>query len=583
MIETVNDSKNLEELESIKITKTREKTVESPMETYEKIIASFEAQNLIIDYLKQNFDATRFTSKKALRDGLLKTDISNETLYDEAFNKLLINNILEENKDKKNIKLSQRKYSILDQILEINQYYPHIPFSDISANMALYIQYMLSEKLDFSKHSEVMYTCSSNPPKNKKLFEKRMQYKASALLLMFYMCEQTSTYQSVLKEAILYHEHIRPLEKRSLVEINEEEPKNFFNEILLRADDPDFKELYEAYSFYKKFLENLPIYNTSKNQRNLSKIIPSYYKICQGLQNMDTHKNSIYEEFFEYVDKYYYSESIKEKQDAIKQIEFMVFQIHEIANKHTKELVNNIYWEIHSDFDYIKNSGLKLEDTKASKSSKHSSAEYKKLHAELKKVEEQLQKKTDSEKELKTSNDSRIKEIKELKNRLNNLQAEKDSSISTLENEIQRLSEISLTKIEAIQTGEIEVPEITIAWKNLGEIIPGAKPEKMKIRVFTNEKDEILTHKDCAFIPEIDENRIVSIQDIASLFIAWEKKHNSYIWGPTGAGKSTLVEYACALTGRPMIRVNMDSGIDRLHFVGKDTIKSDGTKTWTEF
>jgi cobaltochelatase CobS len=57
--------------------------------------------------------------------------------------------------------------------------------------------------------------------------------------------------------------------------------------------------------------------------------------------------------------------------------------------------------------------------------------------------------------------------------------------------------------------------------------------------------------------------------------MAWVTGTNSFLWGDTGTGKSSIVEWMAALTGSVFVRVNMDSGIDRSHFVGKDTITVD--------
>lgn len=143
--------------------------------------------------------------------------------------------------------------------------------------------------------------------------------------------------------------------------------------------------------------------------------------------------------------------------------------------------------------------------------------------------------------------------------------------------------ERNVSVVEASSSGDVHVPEMRAAYRPLGSLVRGAEPADFPVRVFETLDGTILSSAECRLVPELDALRIVEADQLAALMIGWEKRHNAYCWGPTGAGKSTLVEYACALTGRPLIRVNMDSGIDRLHFVGKDTIRSDGTRTWTEF
>ena len=48
-----------------------------------------------------------------------------------------------------------------------------------------------------------------------------------------------------------------------------------------------------------------------------------------------------------------------------------------------------------------------------------------------------------------------------------------------------------------------------------------------------------------------------------------------YLVGPTGCGKTTLVEQLCARLQRPVTRVNLDSGLGRSDFVGIWVFKAD--------
>jgi cobaltochelatase CobS len=62
---------------------------------------------------------------------------------------------------------------------------------------------------------------------------------------------------------------------------------------------------------------------------------------------------------------------------------------------------------------------------------------------------------------------------------------------------------------------------------------------------------------------------------LADALWARERKQNAWFVGHTGTGKSTNVEQICAYTGNMFQRVNFDSDITRLEFVGKVDVKTD--------
>lgn len=84
-----------------------------------------------------------------------------------------------------------------------------------------------------------------------------------------------------------------------------------------------------------------------------------------------------------------------------------------------------------------------------------------------------------------------------------------------------------------------------------------------------------------SFIPEIDENYVIDKQLSADILMAWELHEKVLCYGPTGAGKSSLIEQLCARTGRPFVRVNCTGDMDSSMIFGQLTAK-DGSTIWVD-
>lgn len=84
-----------------------------------------------------------------------------------------------------------------------------------------------------------------------------------------------------------------------------------------------------------------------------------------------------------------------------------------------------------------------------------------------------------------------------------------------------------------------------------------------------------------SFIPEIDENYVIDKQLSADILMAWELNEKVLCYGPTGAGKSSLIEQLCARTGRPFVRVNCTGDMDSSMIFGQLTAK-DGSTIWVD-
>ena len=82
-------------------------------------------------------------------------------------------------------------------------------------------------------------------------------------------------------------------------------------------------------------------------------------------------------------------------------------------------------------------------------------------------------------------------------------------------------------------------------------------------------------------VPLYDSNYLFDVNVLADLL--WAREHNKNAWmvGDTGTGKTTLTEQICARTMTMFQRVNFDSDITRVEFVGKVDVTTDdvGSKT----
>jgi len=85
-------------------------------------------------------------------------------------------------------------------------------------------------------------------------------------------------------------------------------------------------------------------------------------------------------------------------------------------------------------------------------------------------------------------------------------------------------------------------------------------------------------------VPAKDEDYIFNVDNLHDVLWALENGENSWLTGHTGTGKSTFIAQVCAFTGYMMIRVNMDSAIERPDFVGSMAVMTDADgNTVTQF
>jgi len=84
-----------------------------------------------------------------------------------------------------------------------------------------------------------------------------------------------------------------------------------------------------------------------------------------------------------------------------------------------------------------------------------------------------------------------------------------------------------------------------------------------------------------SFIPIVDRNYTMQVDQAAGIAFAIEHGDRSLITGPTGSGKSSMVKNLCAMTNRPMIRVNMTSDMESSILFGSLLVEG-GATVWKD-
>lgn len=98
-------------------------------------------------------------------------------------------------------------------------------------------------------------------------------------------------------------------------------------------------------------------------------------------------------------------------------------------------------------------------------------------------------------------------------------------------------------------------------------VIPGRED------TVTEESPVVNTETTSSLIPKVDPNYVPfgNHKDIDTI-IKSKQFYPAYISGPTGNGKSTTVEQACAKNKRPLIRVNLNMMTDEDQLIGSKTL-----------
>ena len=111
------------------------------------------------------------------------------------------------------------------------------------------------------------------------------------------------------------------------------------------------------------------------------------------------------------------------------------------------------------------------------------------------------------------------------------------------------------------------------ALKNIPNVVPFTQPVEAKSPKIANE---------VSLIPQVDSNYVAfgNHKDIESIIKSGEF-YPTYITGPTGNGKSTMVEQVCAKNKRDLIRINLNTMSDEEQLIGSKTLE-DGNVTVVE-
>lgn len=79
------------------------------------------------------------------------------------------------------------------------------------------------------------------------------------------------------------------------------------------------------------------------------------------------------------------------------------------------------------------------------------------------------------------------------------------------------------------------------------------------------------------FVPTIDTNYQFDVEALSVLLFGLENNLRSWVAGPTGSGKSTLVAQACAVMGKMCRRINLSKESSTYQLIGKVDAKEGGT------
>lgn len=82
-------------------------------------------------------------------------------------------------------------------------------------------------------------------------------------------------------------------------------------------------------------------------------------------------------------------------------------------------------------------------------------------------------------------------------------------------------------------------------------------------------------------VPQVDTDYKVQKAEALRILRGWEDGDKTLIFGPTGAGKSSLIRYLCAVTNRPFIRVNLTQDTDSSVLFGQQGVRG-GATVWDD-
>ena len=108
--------------------------------------------------------------------------------------------------------------------------------------------------------------------------------------------------------------------------------------------------------------------------------------------------------------------------------------------------------------------------------------------------------------------------------------------------------------------------------------IPVSSNEDFPVAVF---HDYVWDERIAFLIPQVDESYVLDKELAKDVLMAWEMNDKVLAYGPTGAGKSSLIEQLCARTHRPFLRINCTGDMDSSMIFGQLTANS-GSTVWED-
>lgn len=150
------------------------------------------------------------------------------------------------------------------------------------------------------------------------------------------------------------------------------------------------------------------------------------------------------------------------------------------------------------------------------------------------------------------------------------------------------------TSTTAVDTPDVSCETITEDTTELMEASPttSLKPNQAYLSEVIGQKVDqdfgvtIFQHSDwderiVDFVPSINTSYVIDAKLASNILQAWELNEKVLCYGPTGAGKSSLIEQLCARTYRPYVRINCTGDMDSSMIFGQLTAK-DGSTIWVD-
>jgi cobaltochelatase CobS len=151
----------------------------------------------------------------------------------------------------------------------------------------------------------------------------------------------------------------------------------------------------------------------------------------------------------------------------------------------------------------------------------------------------------------------------------------------------------TMTKQLSVAMNKVAMPS-TVNASHDGSLPEGEVVMTMASDIFTEIKGELSEllkfevpvfewdghHRD---VPTVDANYEYDTKALYRVLQGIVDSNNTYLFGHTGTGKSTLVEQVCARLNFPLVRVNFDSEISRMDLVGRDTLIEENGMTVSKF